>query len=193
MIPKNWDAEPEGHQREWAKAGVMTQTERAGSLTFYNLLDEMSELHEKKSHDYASRDNPSGNYHFAGELAVMFAHSPQDAGFVGRIGEKLYRLANLERDSKTPKNEGIEDTERDICVITCLWMADRRDRRKAGNPLQNQLLDLIKLMPDSQTQEIMDFIMELRAIRANHKFTQTRQGPPPPKEGENIQNDRYPG
>lgn len=142
---------------------------RGGSPTFHALLDEMSELHEKKSHDYASKDKPSGNYHFAGELATMFAHSPQDAGFVGRIGEKLYRLANLERDSKTPKNEGIEDTERDICVITCLWMADRRDRRAAGNPLQRELLDLITLMPDSQTQDIMDYILSLRASRTATK------------------------
>ena len=33
------------------------------------------------------------------------------------------------------------------------------------NPLQHELLDLIKLMPDTQTQEIIDFIMEMRAIR----------------------------
>lgn len=103
--------------------------ERAGSVTFYNLLDEMSELHERKSHDYASDDKPVGNYHFAGQLALLFAHSSQDAGFVGRIGEKLYRLSNLEANRKAPRNESIEDTERDICVITCLWMADRRDRR----------------------------------------------------------------
>ena len=144
-------------------------TERAGSVTFYNLLNEMSELHERKSHDYASNDKPSGNYHFAGELACMFSYSPQDAGFVGRIGEKLYRLANLEANRKEARNESIEDTERDICVIVCLWMADRRDRRKAGNPLQNQLLDLITLMPDSQTDEIVKYITDLRASRAHFK------------------------
>jgi hypothetical protein len=36
------------------------------------------------------------------------------------------------------------------------------------NPLQNQLLDLITLMPDFQTQEIIDYIMDLRRIRAIH-------------------------
>ena len=34
------------------------------------------------------------------------------------------------------------------------------------NPLQNQLLDLITLMPDSQTQELVDYIMDLRRIRS---------------------------
>src|SRR5215471_19798023 len=94
---------------------------RNGSPTFYALLNEMADTHDSKSHDYASNDNPSGNYHFAGQLAVLFAHSPKDAGFIGRIGEKLYRLANLESGGKTPKNESVEDTERDICVITALW------------------------------------------------------------------------
>lgn len=145
---------------------------RHGSPTFYSLLDELAKLHDEKSHDYASNDNPSGNYHFAGELAMLFKHSSKDAGFVGRIGEKLYRLANLESSRKTPKNETIEDTERDICVIICLWMADRRDRRNKPNLLQTELLDLITLMPDSQTQEIIDYILELRKTRNNYKQTQ---------------------
>ena len=106
---------------------------RHGSPTFYKLLEEMATLHDRKSHDYASDSNPTGNYHFAGKLALMFAHNEQDAGFVGRLGEKLYRLANLESSQKTPQNESIDDTERDICVITALWMADRRDRRLTQN------------------------------------------------------------
>jgi hypothetical protein len=100
-----------------------------GSPTFYKLLEEMAETHNKKSHDYASNDNPYGNYHFAGLVGAMFAHSPEDAGFASRIAEKMYRLANLEKSNKVALNEGIEDTERDIAVITALWMSDRRDRR----------------------------------------------------------------
>ena len=102
---------------------------RHGSPTFYKLLEEMADTHDKKSHDYASNENPYGNYHFAGKLALLFSHSEQDVGFVSRIGEKIYRLANLESSKKTPSNESIEDTERDIAVITALWMADRKDRR----------------------------------------------------------------
>ena len=102
--------------------------EKHGSSEFYKLLEEMAELHDRKSHDYTSNDNPYGNYHFAGKLAQLF-HNSDDAGFIGRIGEKLYRLANLENTHKTVENESIEDTERDIAVIITLWMADRRDRR----------------------------------------------------------------
>lgn len=179
--------------------------ERPGSPIFYRLLDRLANLHEKKSHDYASTVNPVGNYHFAGLLASMFSHSPQDAGFIGRIGEKIYRLSNLEKDGKTPKNESIEDTELDICVITLLWMSDRQERRaktmnaidegrsafydnihrrddsksvaktdiatpeKDKNPLQDQLLDLIKLMPDFQVDELLEFVFTLRRARNQAK------------------------
>jgi hypothetical protein len=105
---------------------------RNGSPTFYKLLETMAELHDRKSHDYASNDSPTGNYRFAGMLSKLF-NNPDDAGFVGRIGEKLYRLANLENSGKVAKNESIEDTELDICVIIALWMADRRDRRASKN------------------------------------------------------------
>jgi|SRR5215203_264924 len=104
-------------------------TKRNGSAVFYELLDKMGDIHDKKSHDYASEIDPYGNYHFAGMMSKIFSN-PDDAGFISRIGEKIYRLANLENTFKLPKNETIEDTEEDLCVIMVLWMADRRTRRK---------------------------------------------------------------
>lgn len=106
-----------------------SQPKRNGMPEFYELLEQMANVHDKKSHDYASNSNPSGNYHFAGQIALLFKHSPEDAGFAGRIAEKMYRLSNLEGSGKTPANETIEDTEVDIVTITALWMADRKRRR----------------------------------------------------------------
>lgn len=96
---------------------------------FQDLLTRASDLHERKSHDYASKDNPYGNYYFAGMLSKLFSN-PDDAGFVGRIGEKLYRLANLDNNDLFPLNETIEDTELDLVVIMTLWMASRKERRQ---------------------------------------------------------------
>jgi len=118
--------------------------ERHGSPTFYQLLEEMAKTHDRKSHDYASNENPCGNYHFAGKLALLFSHSSQDAGFVGRLGEKLYRLANLEASQKVAQNESIEDTERDIATITALWMSDRRDRRAKRQANIDKVRDQMK-------------------------------------------------
>lgn len=101
-----------------------------GSPTFYRLLEEAAKLHNRKSHDYASNENPYGNYEFAGQVATMFSYSPSDAGFIGRLAEKIYRIKNLEGSGKAAKNEDIEETENDIFVITALWISNRRDRRK---------------------------------------------------------------
>ncbi len=119
----------------WDKEGP--QRPRNGSPIFYALLDKMADVHDRKSHDYASNSDPSGNYHFAGKMSQLFKN-PDDAGFIGRIGEKLYRLANLENPTaegiyKQPRNESVEDTEDDLCVIMVLWMADRRNRRMNMN------------------------------------------------------------
>ncbi len=106
--------------------------QRSGSPIFYDLLQGMADIHEKKSHDYASNAQPFANYEFAGTLGFLFRHSPLDLGFITRIGEKLFRLSNLESSGKNPVNESVEDTELDLCVIMVLWMAARRNRRGYG-------------------------------------------------------------
>ncbi len=132
--------------------------QRHGSPTFYALLEEMANTHSEKSHDYASNENPYGNYHFAGQVAAMFAHSPQDAGFVGRIAEKIYRLSNLESGGKTPKNESIADTERDVITIAVLWMADRRDRRLKDNREMNDAMIVNGRNARSEILRVMHYL-----------------------------------
>lgn len=103
---------------------------RHGSKIFYDLLEEMAALHDAKSHDYATAEQPFGNYEFAGNMAIMFSHNAVDAGFSGRLAEKLYRLYVLESGGKIPKTDSIADTERDLAVIMTLWMAARKDKRE---------------------------------------------------------------
>jgi len=113
-----------------------------GNPLFYSLLEEMADLHEKKSHDYASNTNTCGNYHFAGMLSQLFTNC-FDAGFVGRLGEKMYRLANLENSGKSAMNESIEDTELDLCVIMLLWISDRRTRRENMRIIQGDKMEQV--------------------------------------------------
>lgn len=106
---------------------------RNGSATFYKLLEQAGEIHDSKSHDYASSDDPFGNYTFAGKIADMF-EDHTDMGLIGRFAEKLFRLSNLE--TKEPKNETIEDAEIDLLIIIGLFISNRRDRRKSNLPQQ---------------------------------------------------------
>jgi hypothetical protein len=136
-----------------------------GSPTFYKLLEEMAELHDKKSHDYASDKNPFGNYVFAGQVASMFAHSPKDAGFASRLADKLYRIANLESSGKTPKNEAIEDTEKDLCVIVMLWIAARKDwREEKEAALLSKIEQPISI---EEVDKMIDYLIDLKESLKN--------------------------
>lgn len=102
---------------------------RNGLQSFYELLNKAADIHDKKSHDYANNSDPLGNYRFAGELSKLFT-DPTDAGLIGRLGEKLYRLSNLDKKQSEPMNESLEDTEVDMMVIIGLFVANRMERRK---------------------------------------------------------------
>lgn len=139
---------------------------KSGSPLFYRLLEEMAETHDKKSHDYASNLEPYANYEFAGWLAHLFKHNQLDMGFVSRIGEKLYRLANLEGSNKIVKNESIEDTERDLCVIMTLWMAARRDKRSLtfGETGVYQETDGEAAAPVNQSAQLLSSLIQLEPL-----------------------------
>lgn len=102
------------------------------SKTFYELLKEAGDLHKLKSHDYATDEDPFGNYRFAGQMSKLF-NDPDDSGFIGRMAEKIYRLANIENNHKAALTDSVEDTERDLCVIMVLWISMRRDRRRKAD------------------------------------------------------------
>jgi hypothetical protein len=97
--------------------------------TFYDLLKASGDLHTLKANEYSGDADPYANFKFAGQMSKLFV-DPDDSGFVGRIAERLFRLANLENSGKTPQNEPIEDTERELCMLVVLWMSMRKDRRR---------------------------------------------------------------
>lgn len=136
---------------------------RNGHPIFYDLLKEMAETHDKKSHDYASNSSPFANYKFAGMMSKVF-NDPDDSGFLGRIGEKIYRLANLENSGKQALNESIEDTEKDIATIIVLWMAMRRERRQKNEPIMPGSIQYFGEVPMNEwkPQSILEVIKDLK-------------------------------
>ncbi len=127
--------------------------QRHGSATFYSLLEEMAATHDKKSHDYAPSDKSFINYEFAGTVANLFSHSAIDAGFAGRLAEKIMRLSVLEAGGLQPKNESVADTERDIAVIATLWMAARKSLKESKGIFSVTTGTMGGLMEESPQEE----------------------------------------
>jgi hypothetical protein len=93
----------------------------AKSPKFEMLLHEMRELHSLKNADYAQENNAFSNFEEAAQVAAGFEGT--DAVFATLIGIKLARLRELTRAKKTPNNESIADTRKDLAMYAALWAA----------------------------------------------------------------------
>ena len=91
---------------------------------FSELLAEMARLHDSKNADYAQSGNPFSNFEQAAQVAAGF--TGEDAVFATLIGVKLARLRELVSAGKTPNNESIDDTRKDLAMYATLWCAYAR-------------------------------------------------------------------
>lgn len=89
-------------------------------------MDELKELHNRKSNDYAQEGNPFSNFERAAYLGSWF-NDPVDRVFAILFGIKLARLAELS-NGKDPLNESIDDTMKDLACYAGLWCAFIRNQ-----------------------------------------------------------------
>lgn len=87
---------------------------RHGDPRFYQLLDEIAELHSRKNHDYAKTEEPLSNFNRSKALGI----EPW-RGVLIRMSDKWSRLEQL-ASGKTPKNESMRDTLIDLAVYALI-------------------------------------------------------------------------
>lgn len=93
---------------------------------FTKLLEEIRELHDKKSRDYAESDNVYSNFEYAANVAGVSV----DQVFGVLIGVKLARILNL-LSGKTPLNESLLDSFRDLTTYCGIWTAYKMKQANA--------------------------------------------------------------
>jgi hypothetical protein len=93
---------------------------RSGNPKYHALIEALAALHDLKSHDYARADNPYSNFQYAATVSEPFADSV-DRVFVTQLAIKLARLAELTAAGKTPNNESVQDTRRDLANYALIW------------------------------------------------------------------------
>lgn len=94
---------------------------------YTTVLTELVELHDRKSHDYANKDNPFSNFEFAAQYAGVTVGQVFDV----LIGIKIAR--KMELNNKDPLNESRKDTEQDMTNYHLIKMAFfRREERRRG-------------------------------------------------------------
>lgn len=96
---------------------------------FINLLDEMKEIHERKSHDYAKESDSYSNFRESATIAGVDVPT----SFFVLIGTKISRLRNLIASGKNAKNESLIDSAKDLTVycalLTSFLVKEERDLR----------------------------------------------------------------
>lgn len=83
---------------------------------FQTLLEKITEIHNKKSNDYAEDSDYYSNFKFAAFVADVTV----DQVFRVMLGIKLARLKELKK-GKTPNFESIEDTIIDLANYACIY------------------------------------------------------------------------
>jgi len=89
-------------------------TDRHGDPRFYQLLDEIAELHSRKNHDYAKTDDPLSNF----RKCAAFGIEPWK-GVLVRLSDKWSRIEQL-AGGKTAQNESLRDSLIDNAVYSLL-------------------------------------------------------------------------
>ena len=88
------------------------------SKRFYEILDVIKELHDKKRHDYGANEDIFANFRLS-ELSSISALQ----GSVVRMGDKYARISNFIKKGEFKfKEEGIKDTLMDMAIYSLITM-----------------------------------------------------------------------
>lgn len=92
-----------------------------GDPRFYRLLAELAILHSEKNHDYSKAEDPFSNFRMSEALGVEAWR-----GVLVRMSDKWARIEQLV-SGKSPKNESVEDSLRDLAVYALICVLLRRE------------------------------------------------------------------
>lgn len=120
---------PAGFHRvvEQAKPARVEQAAklRPGSAEFLAVLDELRELHLKKTLDYGVDEDALSNI----RTSADYVNVPAWAGCVIRMADKMHRLRAYFRRGKV-EFDGIEDTLKDIAAYAAIALVLHRESQR---------------------------------------------------------------
>lgn len=104
-----------------------------GHKMFYEVLNELAEIHSRKNRDYAG-DDPLSNFRMC-EKAGIAAWK----GIAVRLTDKICRVLHFaKREEFEVKDENVEDTLKDIAVYAILCIITYRERKNATTNVNNK-------------------------------------------------------
>jgi hypothetical protein len=119
-VTLGYDAETMKAARDWCAARdefakFQSTPEHPGSLPFLELVEELRQLHLRKSQDYGTRSDPLANVRNAADLIGI---EPWRAGLV-RVAEKVQRIRAFCHNGHLA-NEGVLDSLMDLAAYSLI-------------------------------------------------------------------------
>lgn len=111
----------EKHREDWP----YPKDERHGHPRFYELLQELANLHSRKNFDYAAGGNPLGNFERRAKLYSMYPGLDLSDPTVVALVDAMKQLDAalwMKSNGHTGKVEGIIDRLRDVAVYSIIEM-----------------------------------------------------------------------
>jgi hypothetical protein len=119
-----------------------------GHPLFYDLLEEMADLHARKNANYADQKEPLSNLRRCKALGI----SPL-MGVLVRLQDKWSRIENLARGVPDLVGESLEDTLMDNAVYSLLAIILLREERNGG----------LRHIPKEQVEPVKQCVRRLAA------------------------------
>ena len=109
-----------------------------GHPAFYRIVEELKELHSEKSRQYATKDNPLGNFERTGKMISKFLKpgiNPTLASCLALVSKQIDGVYELVGECKENTADSLEDKLRDIAVYAILAMIIVGETQGEKSPL----------------------------------------------------------
>lgn len=104
------------------------EKELRGHPRFYEIIEQMKDLHDKKNANYADDKNPLSNLQECVKFGV-----PAHLGTMVRMSDKWSRLTQLIQGKKDEVGESIKDTLMDMavyCILEIILIEEKENQSK---------------------------------------------------------------
>jgi hypothetical protein len=116
-------ASADAYAERLAGDSLLTASEiRPGSVQFLEVLDELKQLHLRKTMDYGVDEDALSNIRSSADVVNM----PAWAGCILRISDKMHRLKAFFRRGRC-EFDGVEDTLKDIACYAAIALVLHRE------------------------------------------------------------------
>lgn len=116
---------------------VELEPKRYGHPLFNVIVEEIKALHEEKNRQYASGDDPLGNFRRTGQIISKLLKpgiDPSLASCLAFMSKQVDGVYELFGESKENTIDSLEDKLQDIAIYSIIGMIMVRESRTKSNP-----------------------------------------------------------